>query len=125
MSSVPTSIFNLWHRFLMRPTDHFFKSITTYYILINTTVFLIVSSAVFVYQNWWQMEFALRTCIAVVGGCQVAGMFISYGLKMDKIREFHRKLQEIIEESHGKIIAASGRSIYTSNLILYCNLTSR
>lgn len=35
--------------------------------------------------------------IAVVGGCQVAGMFISYGLKMDKIKEFHQKLHEIIE----------------------------
>lgn len=48
------------------------------------------------------MESALRTCIAVVGGCQVAGMFISYGLRLDKITAFHRKLREIIDDSsHG------------------------
>lgn len=50
------------------------------------------------YQYWWQLEDALRTCIAVVGGCQVAGMFISHGLKMDKIKIFHRKLREFIDD---------------------------
>lgn len=88
----------------MQPADHFFTSITTYYILIHTIVFLIISSAIFVYQNWSETESALRTCIAVVGGLQVAGMFISHGSKMEKIKEFHRKLREISDESvNGKL----------------------
>lgn len=108
MSLTRVTIFNLWHRFLMQPVDNVLTSITTYYILFHTLVFLIVSSAVFVYQNWWQTESALRTCIAVVGGCQVAGMFISHVLKMDKIKEFHRKLQGIREENdYGNLSPAS------------------
>lgn len=112
----------------MQPVDNFFTSITTYYILFNTIVFLILSSVVFVYQNLWQLEVALRTCIAVVGGLQVAGMFISHGLKMDKIKEFHQKLREVCDESvngksmvHFAFVHLITIDAKASNLLLYLN----
>lgn len=94
-----TLVIDMWHRFLTKPINGFFKSISTYYILFNTIIFLIVSSIVFLYENVEHPQYALKTGVFIVGGLQAIGMFLSFGLKMDKVSILHVKLQEIVDGS--------------------------
>lgn len=84
---------------LNEPNNEFFKSIGTYYMVFNVISFTIVASAVFVYKNASNIELIAEPCLIVIAGFQVLGMFISVGLKMNKVKGLHIKLQEIVDKS--------------------------
>lgn len=83
---------------LTSPIHNFWKSASTYYILLVLTCFPITSSSVFVYRNLSQFELALQTIRIVIAGFQSAGMFLSIGSNMDNVKALHFKLQKIVNE---------------------------
>lgn len=58
-----------------------------------------ISSGLFVYKNVSQFELALHTSLIVIAGFQCGGMVLGVGLKMDKVKALHIKLQEIVDKS--------------------------
>lgn len=94
-----TLLADMWHQFLTKPINNFFKSFLTWHILFHTIVCLGISSTIYVIENLWQLENALKTCHVIVGGCQAIGMFVSMGLKMEKINIFQRNFEAIVSET--------------------------
>lgn len=91
---------------LYKPTNEFFKSFATYYILFSVISFTIGSSAVFVYKYSSNFEVVSEPSLIVIAGSQAAGMFLSVGLNMKKIKILHIKLQEIVDESKYEFICS-------------------
>lgn len=83
---------------LIEPTNEFFKSFTSYYILIIMVVAL-WGSAAFI-QEFWSVK-AKETLGAIkisFTAAQVFGSFSSVGINMSKIKAIHLRLQEIVDE---------------------------
>lgn len=83
---------------LTKPTNEFFKSPVTYYVLFITIVFSIISCAVYVFKNVSDFRSSLGACLVVIAGFQKGGLFLSTGLNMKKLKVLHLKLQEIIDK---------------------------
>lgn len=85
------------HR-LTEPTNEFFKSIGTYYILLAVFFIFIISSA---YTQAVSSNFTtvIQAWLLIVAGLQSGGMFISVGLQMKNIKILHLKLQGIVNGS--------------------------
>lgn len=77
----------------------FFKRLSSYYILLTTTAF-VVASVIFVLQNSSQFDTALRTSAIAIGTFQSIGMYFCFGKNIKKVNAMHFKLQEII---HGTV----------------------
>lgn len=86
--------------FSFNPAHEFFKSIKIYYTLFVVIIMLIVSSIVFIFENLSQVLFVLQGCSLIIAGIQQGGMFISTGLKMDRMRDLNRNLQTIVDKSY-------------------------
>lgn len=83
--------------FLSKPIrNEFFKSLSTYFIVMHMVAFLICSLTC-VYQNMSRIDVALRTSIVTIGTSQALCMIISFGSKMKKIKAVHLKLQQIVD----------------------------
>lgn len=89
---------------LNKPSNEFFKSFATYYVLFSVISFTIGSSAVFVYKYSSHFEVVSEPCLIVIAGLQAVGMFVSVGLKMKQIKVLHIKLQEIVDESMSHLV---------------------
>lgn len=76
-------------------TNEFFTSFFPYYDLFITLSFVIASIS-FSVIHWPQMDIVCESCIVVLSGSQVSGMFFSFGMKIKKIKAVHIQLQEII-----------------------------
>lgn len=74
----------------------FFKRLSSYYILLTTTAF-VVASVIFVLQNSSQFDTALRTSAIAIGTFQSIGMYLCFGKNIKKVNALHFKLQEIID----------------------------
>lgn len=83
---------------LTEPVNKFFKSFMTYYMLFSLILICVILSAMGVYVNWPNIVMVLEAFLTVVTGSQCAGIFISLGLNMKKIKTVHLKLQEIVDE---------------------------
>lgn len=83
------------HR-LTEPTNEFYSSIVPYYFICFDVIFLTISSAVFSVQNISAIRLALQNVTLIVAGMQCAGMFISIGINMKKVKLLHLKLQGIV-----------------------------
>lgn len=79
------------------PTNDFFISIGPYYTQFFVIICLTLSPALFAYKNSSQIALVLQTTSLIVGGSQSAGMFISLGLNVKKMKILHLKLQEICD----------------------------
>lgn len=77
------------------PTNEFFKSISSYYIL-WILITSVISSLVFTCLHWPQIEMITSSTMVLVGCYQASGMFMSFGLNMKKVKAVHLQLQEII-----------------------------
>lgn len=77
--------------------NKFFKRLSSYYILLTTTIF-VLTSAIFVLQNLSQFDIALRSSAIAIGTAQSIGMYFSFGTNVRKIHAIHFKLQKIIDE---------------------------
>lgn len=84
------------NEFLSESISRCQKSAANFIILVSG-VLLIISSAVFVYQNSLDFNVALRMSIIALGQSQATGMFFSFVIKIDQIRQLHVKLQQIID----------------------------
>lgn len=73
------------------PTNEFFKSIGPYYTQFFVIICLTLSPALFAYKNSSQIALVVQTTSLFVAGSQCAGMFISLGLNMKKIKILHLK----------------------------------
>lgn len=83
---------------LYTPTNDFFKTFVSLYILFTIT-FFIFGSIVFICINWPQYDIISEPCLIAVGCVQVGGMFLGIGLKMKKVKQLHLRLQEMMDES--------------------------
>lgn len=85
---------------LNEPTNEFFTSFLPYYDLFISVSFVFASIS-FSYIHWPQMDIVCESCIVVLSGSQVSGMFFSFGMKMKEIKAVHLQLQGIIDaEGH-------------------------
>lgn len=84
------------HR-LTETTNEFYSSIAPYHFICFDVVFLTLSSAVFAIQNVSAITLALQNLTLIIGGMQCAGMFISIGINMKKVKVLHLKLQAIVD----------------------------
>lgn len=82
------------------PVSEFFKSPITYYFLFNAFILDIISCGIFVYQNFTHFELALETFFVVIAGLQSGGMFLSFGLKLDKVKSLQLELQKIVNNGN-------------------------
>lgn len=112
------SRFGIQSHNLNEPTNEFFKSPATYYVLINVILFTIISSAIFIYENVSQFELALQTSIIVIAGLQCGGMFLTFGLNIKKVKELHINLQNFVDEGDLKCIRSYKKSINRKNSML-------
>lgn len=83
---------------LIEPSNEFFKSPVSYVILFVILVFVIISSAMYMFKNFTDFELAIQAFVVVIAGIQTGGMFISIGLKMKTVKMFHIKLQEFVDK---------------------------
>lgn len=83
---------------LTDPSNEFFKSFATFYHLFTAAMFFIISSGVFVYLHWPNLETVLEPLLVVMCGIQYVGMFLSVGLNMRKVKLLHLTLQHIVDE---------------------------
>lgn len=74
------------------------KTYAGYHITFIICALFIVSSSLFVYQNYKQFELALETSLIVIAGFQIFGMFMSIRLKMNVIENLHRTLQDVVDK---------------------------
>lgn len=81
---------------LTEETNEFFNSISSYLILLCTMCY-VLSSIAFTYLNWPQFELISGSCIVALSGSQTGGMFLSFGLKMKKVKLVHVQLQQIVD----------------------------
>lgn len=84
------------HR-LAEPTNEFFKSFASLYILF-TVGFFIFGSIMYVVIHWPHYDEISEPCLIAVGCIQVGGMFLAIGLKMKKMKRLHLRLQGIVDE---------------------------
>lgn len=82
---------------LNEPTNEFVTSIIAYYVSI-LNFFIIASSFVDIYKYWPNLAFILVFLALSAAGVLAAGMYISVGLKMKKIKELHNLSQKYIDE---------------------------
>lgn len=82
---------------LTEPSNEFYKSFGTYYILISiVSVFLISSAYTALFSSDFQT--VIQAWLLVVAGIQSGGMFISIGLEMKTIKRLQLKFQEIVDK---------------------------
>lgn len=82
---------------LIELTNGFFGSILPYYMLL-IAISSPVSSLVFICKNWPKMNVISGSFLTLVASCQVLGMLLGFGIRMNKIKDINRQLQEIIDE---------------------------
>lgn len=83
---------------LLEPTNEFFKSFSSYYILIFMLIAL-WGSAVFIQENWSvQVKPTLGAIKISFTAAQVFSSFSSVGINMNKIKALHLGLQQIVDD---------------------------
>lgn len=98
------------HR-LNESTNEFFKSPAAFLILFTLGVFSITSTGVYAYKNIGHFEAALQGIFVAIAGIQCGGMYVSVGLKMDKIKDVQSKLQNMVDDGIFYIKNIDGRSM--------------
>lgn len=83
---------------LDRPTNEFYTSFTAYYVLFNVVAFTIISSVVYMYLNIEHFEIISESGLVAIAGVQVAGMFLTIGINLKKVKLLHITLQEIVDK---------------------------
>lgn len=83
---------------LNEPTNDFFKSFMTYVIILFTLAFYVTSSAWYIATKTNEFGEILDPSFALIGGSQLAGMYICIGLKMRKVKAIQLVLQGIVDE---------------------------
>lgn len=85
------------HR-LSEPTNEFFYAFGTYYVLFCAIVLDILSTGMYILTNLSQFHKILQTFVVFIGGFQHAGMLLSIGLHMKKVKLLQLDLQEIVDQ---------------------------
>lgn len=85
---------------LTDPSNEFFKTPSAYLILLILSVFSISSSAAFVYKNTDHFEAALQAIFVIIAGVQCTGMYLSIGLKMEKVKKLQIELQKLVDDGN-------------------------
>lgn len=89
---------------LNEPTNEFYSSFIAFYVLFNVVSFTIMSSAVYMYLNINHFEIISESGLVAIAGVQAAGMFLSIGMNLNKIKRLHLTLQEIVDKGMERII---------------------
>lgn len=76
----------------------FFKTLSSYYILLTTSA-LVVTSGFYIVKYSPQFDVVLRTIAIAIGTAQSVGMYACFGIHLKKVHALHFKLQKIIDES--------------------------
>lgn len=91
---------------MVEPTNEFFTSFMPYYLLI-VSISSVISSGVFIYSNWPNLEIIFQSSsIVFLGLIQSTGIFLSFGLRMKQVKKLHFRLQDIVDEQ-GKLYSCS------------------
>lgn len=100
LESVETNLTWLGIRFdrMAELTNEFFTSFPPYHLVIVSTA-SITSASMFIYSNWPNLVVICQSSgIVVLGLIQVTGMFLSFGLRMKKVKTLHSQLQDIVNK---------------------------
>ena len=90
---------------LTEPTNEFFKSFFTYYILAAVTSCLLTSGTFFLRYHAYEVKPALGAFKIVFSGIQCGGMFLGIGLKMIIVKALHLELQRLVDEGIAIVVS--------------------
>lgn len=90
--------FGIYSYRLTQPTNEFFSSISTYYILFFS-ILSIGSCAMSMYRHFTNLMTTLEAVVIIVAVSQGLGAFINLGYKMQEIKILHLELQSIVNNS--------------------------
>lgn len=80
------------------PTNDFFKSFGCFYVLITLTISFCGSTA-FIEKNWSvDLITTLEAFKIFMATLQCGGSFVNIGLNLNKIRDVHMALQQLVNE---------------------------
>lgn len=82
---------------LTEPTNEFFDSWATFYILCSLTV-CVVSTSAYAYKISSQIGATIDLCYLIIASFQACGMYITIGFHMKKVKVLHLELQAIVDE---------------------------
>lgn len=99
---------------LTEPTNEFFSSIATYFMLFFMFTFNECASAMWILRHSDQLIPILDTCKVIIISSQAVGMFISIGLKMTKVKKLHLQLQRIVDDGSQKHSSTCARKLISS-----------
>lgn len=102
----------------------FFKTLSSYYILLTTTAF-VVASVIFVLENPSQFDVALRTSAIAIGTAESIGMYFCYGTKTTEVNAVHLKLQAIINETSQGICSFEMLTNYKKKIMIFFPFSNR
>lgn len=85
------------------PTNEFFNSFISYYVLFIVISFTIMSSVVYMYLNKSHFEIISESSLVAIAGIQVAGMFLTIGMNNQKVKALFLKLQNIVDKGNNQV----------------------
>lgn len=85
------------------PSNEFFSSLMSYYVLFIVVSFTIMSSVVYMYLNKSHFEIISESSLVAIAGVQVAGMFLTIGINNMEVKALFLKLQSIVDKGNFNI----------------------
>lgn len=82
---------------LTEPTNEFFNSWVSYYVLCSLTT-CVVSTSAYAYKISSQIGATIDLCYLIIAASQGCGMYVSIGFNMKKVKILHIELQSIVDE---------------------------
>lgn len=82
---------------LSDPNNEFSKAPGCCYVIFSLASFHVISSALFVSKSLSEFTTMLATSLMIIAGLQGLGLLLSVAFNMDKVKELHRTLQEIVD----------------------------
>lgn len=89
---------------LTEPSNEFFRSVGTYYVLFCALFLDVISIGLYILENVSQFSQIFQTFIVFIGGIQHGGMILSIGLNLKKVKLLHLTLQGIVDEGNEMMI---------------------
>lgn len=97
---ISLSLVGMYTKNLHEPTNEFYNSFISYYVLFVVVSFAIISSAVYMYQNKSHFEIISESTLVAIAGVQEAGMLLAIGKNNVQVKTLLLKLQEIVDEGN-------------------------
>lgn len=85
---------------LTEATNEFWKSLSSYVMLIGLVIVMFMGTLIYVFQNMYHLTLALRAILLICASLQCAGSYTSIGLKMKKVKRLQLQIQEFVDNGN-------------------------